>query len=95
MKLPPLTDEELKPFLEEGVWVAKLATINPDGTIRITPLTYGGWSEAGQAGLLNQRERWSVDTPADLSSPIAASSVSRGPPAPLGRLAPKPIKIGA
>ena len=41
MKLPPLTDEELKPFLEEGVWVAKLATINTDGTIRITPLTYG------------------------------------------------------
>ena len=40
MKLPPLTDEELKPFLEEGVWVAKLATINPDGTIRITPMTY-------------------------------------------------------
>ena len=34
MKLPPLTDEELKPFLEEGVWVAKLATINPDGMIR-------------------------------------------------------------
>ena len=41
MKLPPLTDEELTPFLEEGVWVAKLATINTDGTIRITPLTYG------------------------------------------------------
>jgi hypothetical protein len=26
MKLPPLTDQELKPFLEEGLWVAKLAT---------------------------------------------------------------------
>jgi hypothetical protein len=41
MKLPPLTDQELKPFLEEGLWVAKLATINKDGTIRITPMTYG------------------------------------------------------
>ena len=40
MKLPPLTDQELKPFLEEGLWVAKLATTNDDGTIRITPLTY-------------------------------------------------------
>ena len=40
MKLPPLTDQELKPFLEEGVWVAKLATLNKDGTIRITPMTY-------------------------------------------------------
>jgi general stress protein 26 len=40
MKLPPLTDQELKPFLEEGVWVAKLATLNKDGTIRITQMTY-------------------------------------------------------
>lgn len=40
MQLPPLTDQELKPFLEEGLWVAKLATMNKDGTIRITPLTY-------------------------------------------------------
>jgi general stress protein 26 len=40
MKLPPLTDEELKPFLEEGLWVAKLATGNRDGAIRITPMTY-------------------------------------------------------
>jgi nitroimidazol reductase NimA-like FMN-containing flavoprotein (pyridoxamine 5'-phosphate oxidase superfamily) len=40
MKLPPLTDQELKPFLEEGLWVAKLATTNEDGTIRITPMTY-------------------------------------------------------
>jgi nitroimidazol reductase NimA-like FMN-containing flavoprotein (pyridoxamine 5'-phosphate oxidase superfamily) len=40
MKLPPLTDQELKPFLEEGVWVAKLATLNKDGTMRITPMTY-------------------------------------------------------
>jgi hypothetical protein len=40
MKLPPLTDQELKPFLEEGLWVAKLGTMNEDGTIRITPLTY-------------------------------------------------------
>ena len=41
MKLPPLTEQELTPFLEEGVWVAKLATMNEDGSIRITPLTYG------------------------------------------------------
>jgi len=40
MKLPPLTDQELKPFLEEGLLVAKLATTNQDGTIRITPMTY-------------------------------------------------------
>jgi PPOX class probable F420-dependent enzyme len=40
MKLPPLTDQELAPFLREGVWVAKLATHNPDGSMRITPLTY-------------------------------------------------------
>jgi general stress protein 26 len=40
MKLPPLTDKELQPFLEQGVWVAKLATLNEDGTIRITPLHY-------------------------------------------------------
>ncbi|MFI5707325.1 pyridoxamine 5'-phosphate oxidase family protein [Kribbella sp. NPDC051620] len=40
MKLPPLTDQELKPFLAEGLWVAKLATRNEDGTIRITPMTY-------------------------------------------------------
>lgn len=40
MKLPPLTDQELKPFLEDGLWVAKLATTNDDGSIRITPLTY-------------------------------------------------------
>jgi len=41
MKLPPLTEQELTPFLAEGVWVAKLATMNPDGSIRITPLNYG------------------------------------------------------
>jgi general stress protein 26 len=40
MLLPPLTDQELKPFLEKGLWVAKLATTNNDGTIRITPMTY-------------------------------------------------------
>ncbi len=40
MKLPPLTDQELDTFLNEGLWVAKLATTNPDGTIRITPMTY-------------------------------------------------------
>ncbi len=40
MHLPPLTDQELKPFLEQGTWVAKLATMNKDDTIRITPLTY-------------------------------------------------------
>jgi hypothetical protein len=31
MKLPPLMDEELKPFLEEGLWVADLATHKPGG----------------------------------------------------------------
>jgi hypothetical protein len=40
MKLPPLTDQELTPFLREGQSVAKIATHNPDGTIRMTPLTY-------------------------------------------------------
>jgi len=40
MKLPPLTDEELRRFLQEGQWVAKLATYNEDGSIRMTPLTY-------------------------------------------------------
>ena len=40
MLLPPLTEQELKPFLEDGLWVAKLATTNKDGTIRITPMTY-------------------------------------------------------
>ena len=40
MKLPTLTDEELKPFLEDGLWVAKLATHNLDGTLRITPMEY-------------------------------------------------------
>jgi PPOX class probable F420-dependent enzyme len=41
MQLPPLTDEELKPFLENGTWVAKLATAGRDGTIRISPMHYG------------------------------------------------------
>ena len=40
MKLPPLTDDELQAFLREGLWVAKIATHNPDGSIRMTPLTY-------------------------------------------------------
>ena len=40
MRLPPLTDPELAPFLREGLWVAKIATHNPDGTVRMTPLTY-------------------------------------------------------
>jgi hypothetical protein len=41
MKLPPRTDEEHAPFLKEGAWVAKVSTISTDGTITITPLTYG------------------------------------------------------
>ena len=41
MRLPPLTDQELTPFLRDGLWVAKIATNNPDGTVRMTPLTYG------------------------------------------------------
>jgi hypothetical protein len=40
MRLPPLTEEELVPFLHEGLWVATLATHNPDGTVRLTPLSY-------------------------------------------------------
>jgi hypothetical protein len=46
MRLPPLTEQELTPFLREGTWVAKIATFNPDGTVRITPLTYA----AGEDG---------------------------------------------
>lgn len=41
MRLPPLTEQELGPFLEDGLWIAKLATTNQDGSIRMTPLTYG------------------------------------------------------
>lgn len=40
MKLPPLNDDELQAFLREGLWVAKIATRNADGSIRMTPLTY-------------------------------------------------------
>jgi PPOX class probable F420-dependent enzyme len=40
MKLPPLTDQELASFLQDGTWVAKIATFNLDGTTRMTPLTY-------------------------------------------------------
>ena len=47
MRLPPLTDQELMPFLQEGLWVAKLATYNKDGSIRMTPLTYAT-SEDGE-----------------------------------------------
>jgi nitroimidazol reductase NimA-like FMN-containing flavoprotein (pyridoxamine 5'-phosphate oxidase superfamily) len=41
MKLPPLTVEELEPFVKQGRWIAKLATQNQDQSMRITPLTYG------------------------------------------------------
>jgi hypothetical protein len=41
MKLPPLTAEELEPFVKQGRWIAKLATQNRDRSMRITPLTYG------------------------------------------------------
>ena len=40
MKLPPLTAEELEPFVTQGRLIAKLATQNQDQSIRITPLTY-------------------------------------------------------
>jgi Pyridoxamine 5'-phosphate oxidase len=40
VRLPPLTDEELTQFLREGLWVAKIATLNEDGSIRMTPLEY-------------------------------------------------------
>ena len=41
MKLPPLTAEELEPFVTQGRLIAKLATQNQDQSMRITPLTYG------------------------------------------------------
>lgn len=40
MKLPPLTADELEPFVKDGRWIAKLATQNQDRSMRITPLTY-------------------------------------------------------
>ena len=40
MKLPPMTVEELEPFVKQGRWIAKLATQNQDRSMRITPLTY-------------------------------------------------------
>lgn len=47
MQVPGLSDEELDAFLREGAWVAKVATHNEDGTIRITPL----WYEVEDGGL--------------------------------------------
>ena len=41
MKMPPLTAQELEPFVKQGRWIAKLATQNQDQSMRITPLTYG------------------------------------------------------
>lgn len=40
MKLPPLTAEELEPFVKQGCLIAKLATRNHDQSTRITPLAY-------------------------------------------------------
>lgn len=39
MKLPTLSEEELQQFLQ-GAWIAKLGTINIDGTVRMTPIWY-------------------------------------------------------
>ena len=47
MRLPPLTDDELLTFLREGLWVAKIATYNRDGSIRMTPLTYAVDDDGG------------------------------------------------
>jgi PPOX class probable F420-dependent enzyme len=47
LKTPDLTEDELAAFLKEGNWIAKLATHNPDGTIRMTPL----WYEATDNGI--------------------------------------------
>jgi PPOX class probable F420-dependent enzyme len=40
VRLPPLTEQELTPFLRDGRWIAKIATHNLDGTVRVTPLVY-------------------------------------------------------
>ena len=69
MRLPPLTDEELVPFLQEGMWVAKIATYNPEGSVRMTPLSYaieGGdilfstWEGSAAARNLRRDPRASV-----------------------------------
>lgn len=39
MKVPDLSEDELDEFLK-GKWVAKIATTNRDGTIRITPIWF-------------------------------------------------------
>lgn len=45
MELPAMSDQELESFLQEP-WVAKLATLNPDGSIQMTPL----WFEKTDGG---------------------------------------------
>lgn len=74
MKLPPLTADELVPFLRDGLWIAKLATYKADGTIRMTPLGYAvedgairfsTWAKSDAARNLRHDSRASVliDTP--------------------------------
>ena len=69
MRLPPLTDEELVPFLQDGMWVAKIATFNPEGSVRMTPMGYaveGGdillstWESSAAARNLRRDPRASV-----------------------------------
>lgn len=38
--MPPLTEQELKEFLTEQVWVAKLGTLTEDGWPYVTPVWY-------------------------------------------------------
>ncbi len=38
-QLPPLTDEEIEAFLNQAVF-ARLATLNEDGTIQMTPILF-------------------------------------------------------
>ncbi len=39
MQLPGMSEEELGSFLQEP-WIAKLGTLNPDGSIQMTPLWF-------------------------------------------------------
>ncbi len=40
MQVPGMSDSEVENFLRQGTWVSKLATHNPDGSVRITPMWY-------------------------------------------------------
>lgn len=53
MKAPEMSDAELGEFLK-GSWIAKIATTNIDGTIRITPIWY---ESDGSSILMNTSEK--------------------------------------